>query len=44
MVDMVRGLRSQLFAQFMPPNAYELIPQFQNALKADVMALLETPL
>lgn len=42
MVDMVRGLRSQLFAQFMPPNAFDLIPQFQTALKADVMALLET--
>ncbi len=43
MVDMIRGLRSQLFAQFMPPNAVDLIPQFQTALKADIMALLETP-
>lgn len=42
MVDMIRGLRSQLFAQFMPPNAFGLIPQFQTALKADIMALLET--
>jgi CubicO group peptidase (beta-lactamase class C family) len=42
MVDMIRGLRSQLFAQFMPPNAVDLIPQFQTALKADIMALLET--
>ncbi|WP_454796621.1 serine hydrolase domain-containing protein [Novosphingobium lindaniclasticum] len=40
MVDMIRGLRSQLFVQFMPPNAFDLIPQFQTALKADVMALL----
>ncbi len=41
MVDMIRGLRSQLFAQFMPPSAFDLIPQFQTALKADIMALLE---
>ncbi|MBT0669901.1 beta-lactamase family protein [Novosphingobium profundi] len=41
MVDMARGLRSQLFVQFMPPNASELLPEFQSALKADVTALLE---
>lgn len=41
MVDMVRGLRSQIFVQFMPPNANTLLPEFQQALKADVMALLE---
>jgi len=41
MTDMAHGLRSQFFAQFMPPNAVELIPEFQVALKADVTALLE---
>jgi CubicO group peptidase (beta-lactamase class C family) len=42
MVDMVRGLRSQIFVQFMPPNALPLLPEFQAALKADVLALVET--
>jgi CubicO group peptidase (beta-lactamase class C family) len=42
MVDMVHGLRSQIFVQFMPPNALPLLPEFQAALKADVLALLET--
>ena len=41
MVDMRRGLRSQIFVQFMPPNANSLLSDFQTALKADVMALLE---
>ncbi|MEZ5742913.1 MAG: serine hydrolase domain-containing protein [Sphingomonadaceae bacterium] len=41
MVDMVHGLRSQIFVQFMPPNALDLLPEFQTALKADVMALME---
>lgn len=41
MVDMVHGLRSQLFVQFMPPNALPLLPEFQAALKADVIALLK---
>ncbi|KTR82674.1 beta-lactamase [Novosphingobium barchaimii] len=41
MIDMVRGLRSQIFAQFMPADATNLLPEFQSALKADVMALLE---
>ena len=41
MVDMVHALRSQIFVQFMPPNALDLLPEFQTALKADVMALLE---
>lgn len=41
MVDMVHSLRSQIFVQFMPPNANDLLPEFQTALKADVMALLE---
>jgi len=39
MVDMLGGLRSQIFVQFMPPNALDLLPEFQTALKADVMAL-----
>lgn len=42
MVDMVHGLRSQIFVQFMPPNALTLLPEFQSALKADVLAILET--
>jgi hypothetical protein len=41
MVDMVHGLRSQIFAQFMPADSMKLLPEFQTALKADVMALLE---
>lgn len=41
MVDMVHALRSQIFVQFMPPNANTLLPEFQAALKADVVALLE---
>jgi CubicO group peptidase (beta-lactamase class C family) len=40
MVDMVHGLRSQIFTQFMPADAVALLPEFQTALKADVMALL----
>jgi CubicO group peptidase (beta-lactamase class C family) len=40
MVDMIRGLRSQIFAQFMPAESLNLLPEFQTALKADVMALL----
>lgn len=41
MVDMIHALRSQIFVQFMPPDALGLLPEFQTALKADVMALLE---
>ncbi|MGF7155789.1 serine hydrolase domain-containing protein [Novosphingobium gossypii] len=40
MVDMIHGLRSQLFVQFMPPESLPLLPEFQTALKADVVALL----
>ncbi|PEQ12934.1 serine hydrolase [Novosphingobium sp. PC22D] len=40
MVDMIHGLRSQIFAQFMPPQALDLLPEFQAALKKDVMALM----
>ena len=41
MVDTVRGLRSQIFTQFMPADSLALLPEYQAALKADVMALLE---
>jgi len=41
MVDMKHGLTSSIFVQFMPPNALDLLPEFQQALKADVMALME---
>lgn len=41
MVDMIHGLRSQIFVQFMPPDALDLLPEFQTALKADVTAILE---
>jgi len=40
-VDMIHGLTSSIFVQFMPPNALELLPEFQRALRADVMALME---
>jgi len=41
MVDMKYGLASSIFVQFMPPTALELLPEFQQALKADIKALLE---
>jgi len=41
MVDMKHGLTSGLYVQFMPPDALDLLPEFQTALKADVMALME---
>jgi CubicO group peptidase (beta-lactamase class C family) len=41
MVDMKRGIRSSLFVQFMPPTANSMLAEFQDALKADVMALLQ---
>ncbi|GGZ03682.1 serine hydrolase domain-containing protein [Novosphingobium colocasiae] len=41
MVDARRGLRSQFFAQFMPPTAFGVLAEFQSALKADVTGLLE---
>ena len=40
MVDMLRGIRSQLFAQFMPAQSLDLLPEFQMALRTDVLALL----
>jgi len=42
MVDMNNGLTSGIYVQFMPPDAFDLLPEFQTALKADVMALMET--
>lgn len=41
MVDMRSGLTSAIYAQFMPPNALEVLPEFQQALRADALALLE---
>jgi hypothetical protein len=41
MVDMRSGLTSAIYAQFMPPNALDVLPEFQQALRADATALLE---
>jgi len=41
MVDMNAGLRSGIYVQFMPPNANSLLTDFQHALRADIMALME---
>ncbi|MDG2002015.1 MAG: serine hydrolase [Novosphingobium sp.] len=41
MVDMKHGLTSSIFVQFMPPNGLPLLTEFQQALKADIMALME---
>ena len=38
-VDMRRGIRSSIFVQFMPPTAGQLLPEYQQALRADVQAL-----
>ena len=40
MVDMIHGLRSQIYAQFMPPDALDLLPEFQTALREDIRALM----
>lgn len=40
-VDMRRGIRSGIYVQFMPPNANTLLSEYQQALHADVMALVE---
>ena len=40
MVDTIHGLRSQIFAQFMPPSALDLLPEFQLALREDIRALM----
>lgn len=41
MVDMRRGVTSGFYAQFMPPNALPVLPELQQALRADIMSLLE---
>ncbi len=41
MVDMRSGLTSAIYVQFMPPDALALLPEFQQALRADATALLE---
>ena len=38
-VDVVRGIRAGLFAQFMPPDSLALLTEYQHALAADVRAL-----
>lgn len=43
MVDMRSGLTSAIYLQFMPPNALAVLPEFQQALRADATALLERP-
>jgi CubicO group peptidase (beta-lactamase class C family) len=40
-VDMKGGIRSGIYVQFMPPNANSLLSDYQQALRADVMALAE---
>jgi CubicO group peptidase (beta-lactamase class C family) len=40
-VDMKRGIRSGIYVQFMPPTANSLLSEYQKALQADVMALVE---
>jgi CubicO group peptidase (beta-lactamase class C family) len=40
-VDMKRGIRSGIYVQFMPPTANSLLSEYQQALHADVMALIE---
>ncbi|MBW8755771.1 MAG: beta-lactamase family protein [Sphingomonadales bacterium] len=40
-VDMKRGIRSGLYVQFMPPNALPLLSEYQQALHADLAALVE---
>lgn len=40
-VDMRRGIRSGLYVQFMPPDALPLLSEYQQALREDVMALIE---
>ncbi|MCC6827168.1 MAG: beta-lactamase family protein [Novosphingobium sp.] len=42
-VDMRRGIRSGIYVQFMPPDALPLLPEYQQALRDDVMALIARP-
>ncbi len=41
MVDMKHGIRSALYVQFMPPNANPMLGEFQQALRADLTAMME---
>jgi len=41
MVGLIHGLTSAFFVQFMPPDALPLLPEYQQALKADLTALME---
>ena len=38
-VDMRHGIRSSIFVQFMPPNANNLLSEYQHALHADLQAV-----
>jgi hypothetical protein len=40
-VDMRRGLRAGIYVQFMPPQANTLLAEYQKALQADLVALME---
>jgi CubicO group peptidase (beta-lactamase class C family) len=40
-IDMVRGIRSGIYVQFMPSSSNSLLTEYQQALHADVMALVE---
>jgi CubicO group peptidase (beta-lactamase class C family) len=40
-IDMKRGIRSGIYVQFMPSEANSLLGEYQQALHADVMALVE---
>jgi CubicO group peptidase (beta-lactamase class C family) len=40
-VDMKRGIRSGIYVQFMPPNANSLLTDYRQAIRADIMGLLE---
>ncbi len=39
MVDTVRGIRSSVWLQFMPPETLSVLGEFQQALRADLIAL-----
>lgn len=43
MVDVRRGIRSAIYAQFMPSNALPLLAEYQTALRADLAPLLGAP-
>ena len=38
---MKRGIRTGFYVQFMPTNANALLGEYQQALRADIMALME---